>query len=211
MKYRITIHNIIWIVSYFFVFIARFRNRKVQFFGDDLQNINAPVIFIANHKSPIDPWIIFSSLPFQVFLRVLPIRIFATTVILNHALMKFFSYTGVINLIYLIYGCINVRQSGTVHEKINPLLEVMEMGHSVLFFPEGNLVKGGEIGKIRHGTAVLLENSKDIPIVFCAVKYIRSNSGIGRVATVNFLLEEFDFSGDILETVHNKLSNLVKL
>ena len=97
-----------------------------------LENINGPVIFIANHRSMFDPWILSTSLPIKYLKKFLPFRYATGAKFLNNPFLRPF---------LLIYGCFPIKpKSGGIKEALKPAIEVLkDKKQSIVFFPEGEL------------------------------------------------------------------------
>lgn len=117
---------------------------------ENLKDIKDPVIFISNHITLNDPWLAGTSLPFgSKFLKV-------------HTIggsrfnppLKWFYTIGIIPFIYWLFGVVALPKNGTREEKIQPIVDMLKRGGSVLIYPEGGRATNeGEIRDFRFGTA----------------------------------------------------------
>ena len=118
-----------------------------------LEVVNGPVIFISNHRNEFDPWLLATSVPFKFHKIVLPFR-FAT-----HAR---FMENPFLKPILKLWGCYPIAPgSGSLEQVLDSALKITkDREQSMVFFPEGKLVKKGEPSKARPGIAYLAKTSK---------------------------------------------------
>ncbi len=144
----------------FEMFILRYFYIKVS--RPVLFDLPAGVLFIANHQSRLDPFLITYCVGFKNFLKILPVRFPITP---EYMLRLRFKY---------ILGSLGGYTIGTnPMVKMKKLLytrDILRRKGSVLLFPEGKINKTGYIdcSQFKDGVNVLFyENT---PVVFVRVK-----------------------------------------
>lgn len=172
-KIKRGISFLVWLKSYFFVFIVSkpFVSLSVSYEDREFKGVKRPMIVTSNHKGPFDPWMIFLSLPFRVYLRLLPIRPFAKRRFKNkRSFLGLMSSLGIVGFIYYIYNVITIPDSDSFEDKIQPLLNALKKEDTILMFPEGGFFLNDGVGEFKKGTVVLQERT-GVPILPCAVRY----------------------------------------
>lgn len=138
----------IFIMKYFYINVHR------------PQSFDLPqgVLFIANHQSRVDPFLIIYSIGFKNFINVLPARFPITAEYMSRPLIKH---------ILTSFGGYNIGANSI--ERMKKLLytrDILRRKGSILLFPEGRINKTGKIdcSSFKDGAAILFyENT---PIVF---------------------------------------------
>lgn len=87
-----------------------------------------PYVFIANHQSRIDPFIVFSALPQYDVKQSTPLRFMTARSIYYSPLLP----------ILKVLGCYPTRQAGV--DVIKRSVSYLESGYNVFIFPEGRRV-----------------------------------------------------------------------
>jgi 1-acyl-sn-glycerol-3-phosphate acyltransferase len=171
-KIKNNISLFVWLFSYFVVFVLSkiFFSIKTSYEDKNFQKIRKPVIVVSNHKNQFDPWIIFVSLPFKVFLRLLPIRPFAKDNFKKNSFLGFLASSKIIVFIYYIYNVITIPDVSSFQEKINPLIRALKENNTILIFPEGKIILNEDVGDFKKG-AVALQEETGAPILPCSVRY----------------------------------------
>jgi hypothetical protein len=124
---------------------------------------------------------VFDSFVFDLFVspfsRILPIR-FMGTLQFNIFYLNVLKYTGLVQLIYWLFGVFKVEYGKGVDVALVPAYEIIRNGGSVAIFPEGSVWKYdrygrgvGEkepIGPFKWGAAVLAKNTGAtvVPVAF---------------------------------------------
>ena len=116
------------------------------------------VLFIANHQSRIDPFLIIYCVGFKNFRNVLPTRFPITSEYMSRPFVKH---------ILTSFGGYNIGASPI--ERMKKLLytrDILRRKGSVLLFPEGRINKSGSIdcSQFKDGAAILFY--EDTPVVF---------------------------------------------
>jgi long-chain acyl-CoA synthetase len=117
-----------------------------------LEVLNGPVIFIANHRSMLDPYVLTAAIPFKHHRYVLPFRFATKVTYLNNPLLKPF---------LTLWGCFPVApRSGSIEEVLAPALDVTrDREQSMVYFPEGKVIKEEGLHQARPGIAYLTKRS----------------------------------------------------
>ena len=172
-KIRRKVALFVWVFSYIpvFILVKIFASREVYCEDKRFKGVKRPIIVVSNHKGFFDPWIIFSSLPFRVFLRLLPIRPFAKTKFREKGIfIGALSSLGILRFVYFIYDVITIPDVDSFDEKIKPLVKALEEQGTILMFPEGRIISGDEVGEFKKGAAAI-QMITGVPILPCAVRY----------------------------------------
>lgn len=163
--------NIIWILTYLLVHPFSFLGVK-SYETSDIFFLNSPTILIANHKHPVDLFMFFSFVPWQTFVKLLPIRVYAADNFSNHnKFSRFLKFSKVLYVIYFLFNIIKVPSHGTAEEKLQLVLKSLKKGESVFLFPEGRMMKSDNIGEIKQGIYVLAKENPQIPIFISHINY----------------------------------------
>jgi len=144
-----------WILTYFIYFpitrICQHVKTTIDnsFFDYDFRP-DRPLAIIANHKTIFDPWLISSVIPFQTFLKILPIRIMGSVTFVDR-IAHFFDKIGLVKIIYFFYGVIPFEKDQTFEQKLAPMIDRLKQGERVMIFPEGGLNREKGIRPFRRG------------------------------------------------------------
>ncbi len=146
--------------------------RKIVILDKEVLKLSGQVVFVSNHKSVFDPWIISSSLPFSFFVKHVPVK---TLVSMNKfgsfKILTWLRNFGIIPCIHWLYQSVPIPDSGSSQEKLMCLQKEIDKGYSTLFFPEGGIKSKVDIGEIKQGISILRKNNPKLPFVFMSVKY----------------------------------------
>ena len=119
--------------------------------------LNTPVIFMANHVSYVDAWLIYKALPLRIRFSM------ATAAAVDFMYEHFWWIAWFVEL-----GMNTYRFPRTEHENIKPGLEttgmLLDHGFSILIFPEGKIFHGHGVGELKLG-AGLLATEMRVPVV----------------------------------------------
>ncbi len=119
---------------------------KIRYEARAIQGLPGPCIFVCNHQSASDPFLM-SVLPYECVqtVNIWPFRI------------------PVLGVYARFAGYLNIRMMS--HELfIKKALQLLEQGVSVIFFPEGTRSVTGKMGSF-HGAAFRLARESRVPIV----------------------------------------------
>ena len=149
---------------------------------DKLKDIKEPIIFISNHISSYDSFVF--DLFVSPFSRIQPFRFMGTTEV-SHWCLKILKYTGILHLVYLLFGVIKVTYGKGAEIATIPAADIIERGGTVAIFPEGkiwmNKTDSDSIGPFKWGAAILARNTNALVI---PVAFKKSKSGLGRIKLI---------------------------
>ena len=163
----------VWFFSYFVVFFLSkiFLSISVSYEDKKFKGVKSPMLVVSNHKNLFDPWIIFVSMPFWSYVKLLPIRPFVKNKFSEKkSLLGVLSSLGVIKFVYFIYNVIVVSNNGDFEDKIKPIVDTLKEKNTVLIFPEGKIILDTEVGEFKKG-AVVVQERTGVPILPCAVRH----------------------------------------
>lgn len=123
---------------------------------EQLEGLDAPVLFVANHSSHIDT---------PTILRALP-RAWRRRTAVAAAADYFYRLPLVAHAVSLAFNTVPVQRKGesVVPDAAADLVRLIDDGWSVLVFAEGTRSRDGTVGRLRSGAAVLAAEH-DLPIV----------------------------------------------
>jgi 1-acyl-sn-glycerol-3-phosphate acyltransferase len=196
------------LVVYVLMLPSRFF-RKIIILDEETLKINSPIIFISNHRSVLDPWIISSSLPFTFFLKHLPVKILASSSRFGkHKSIYLLKNFKILDFIYFLYQCVEIKDASSPEEKLENFQKEINKGYSVLFFPEGGISNENKIGEIKQGVAILRKNNPGKPFVFLAVNYKKTWIPFYKKSYFVLGKADFDQHDNYQEFVSQTLINL---
>jgi 1-acyl-sn-glycerol-3-phosphate acyltransferase len=173
---------------------------------ENVKDIKDPVIFISNHLTLNDPWLAGTSLPFgSRFLKVHPVGGSK----FNQPL-KWFYDIGIIPFVYWLFGVVTLPKDGTREEKIQPIVDVLKKGESVLIYPEGGrAMEHGEVREFRLGTAeiFLRTGAQIVPI---GIKQLTEPTRKIRLTFGKSFIPVSHTAEEITKELYNKVVELVK-
>lgn len=145
---------------------------------ENLQNIKGPIIFIANHIDFYDSFLFDLFVP--PFSELPPFRFMGTTKFEKKMWpMKILKYTGIVDLIYIVFGVFKVTYGGGAEKALIPAYEIIKNKGTVSIFPEGKIwrAKTDEhgnhqpIGPFKWGAAILAKNTGALVVPVSFEKY----------------------------------------
>lgn len=113
------------------------------------------LIIISNHTNKLDPFVILASLPFKLFLNLLPIHFMTSSNYLLHWQQKIF-------LIPL--GCYPHKTKDADYSSLTESEVFLSRGGRVFIFPEGRIKRVNDRIKAKRGVGVLLKQT-DYPVI----------------------------------------------
>lgn len=151
----------------------------LKFFADfevtgleNIEKLEGPVIFAGNHTSELDPILLPASLPFLSHLS--PVYYVAKK-------REFYEKKGLVSFIYggeffRLWGAYPVREGLKNYGlALNMHIAILNLGKSLLIFPEGGIPANKKIGPA-HGGIAFLSKESGAPIVPIAVRGVREMS-----------------------------------
>ncbi|MBS3955169.1 MAG: AMP-binding protein [Methylomicrobium sp.] len=126
---------------------------------ENLQNLQFPVLFIANHASHVDTVSILRAMPATVRRQVC----------VAAAADYFFKNKLIANLLALAINAFPFSREGTLRNSLEYCGEVMDKGWSLLIYPEGTRSSTGELLKFKPGIG-FLATGLGVPVIPIAVR-----------------------------------------
>jgi len=120
---------------------------------DNLDGVEGPVIFFANHTSHLDATLIMTTLPDE----------WRAKTAVGAARDYFFDVWWRQVFTALVYGAFPIERGGGTRG-VSKARELLDDGWSLLVFPEGTRSPDGHVQRFRHGTARLCGEA-DVPAV----------------------------------------------
>lgn len=112
---------------------------------EQIESLDRPVLFVANHTSHLDTPVLLRALPAHQRRRVAVAA--ARDYFFNHALVGALVGLGV--------GAFPIARSADARPVIEHCARLRERGWSMLFYPEGTRTTTGAIGPLKHGVGVM--------------------------------------------------------
>lgn len=119
---------------------------------ESMKELAAPVIFIANHISYYDSFLL--SLVCGMNSPLLPLRFMAVKKF-NWRWLTILGRLGVIDLIYGLFGVFLIVPGRGITENLREAKAILANGSSVVIYPEGKIVQAASVGQFRPGAAKL--------------------------------------------------------
>lgn len=178
---------------------------------EKLKDIKEPILFISNHISSYDSFIF--DLFVSPFSHIQPFRFIGTTQV-SHLYLKVLKYTGILHLIYLLFGVIKVTYGKGAEIATIPAADIIEREGTVAIFPEGKIWMNKSdlepIGPFKWGAAILARNTNALVI---PVAFRRENSSLWRRKLVvnigeAYKVNLYDRPEVVTEGMRNKVVSL---
>jgi len=206
---RTAFHKTVWIITYILVWpIIRIFYKIEIDFDKSIDTLKRPLILVSNHKTPFDAWILAGAIPFNLFVKILPIYIMGSRKFASGGL-NVLGKMGIVSLVYGTYGVISLPFTKEKQEKLRPFYKILERGESVLIFPEGKLIRTDSIGDFKEGAAMLHMHT-GVPILISSIRF--SRTGFRKTCKVHFgelLIARKDANArSITSNITNKLKLL---
>jgi long-chain acyl-CoA synthetase len=134
-----------------------------------LRGLKSPFLLVANHQSEIDAAFLLAALPNQLRRRMTiamggeRLRDMRQPPAASSLLTRMFDPVGYVLLTALFHVFPLPKQSG-VRGSFEFVGELIDLGWSVMIFPEGQLTKDGTVGPFRKGIGVLA-TSLGVPVL----------------------------------------------
>lgn len=158
--------------------------------GEKLQNIPSPFIVISNHISMYDSFVFRVVL--GLFTNKLPLRFMAVKKFENQYL-NILSSLWIIDILYTLFGVVVVEPGRGIDKNLERAQKIIHRGGNMVIFPEGSVIKDGNIAPFKAGAAVLAQKTSAsvIPIAL-------------RFGKKGFWRREFIINiGDVIEVDEN--------
>lgn len=146
-KFILTVIQICLYPLFLIIRIVLVRGKLQRKTDLSLQQQNISYVIYANHQSILDPVVILSSLPFSLFIRIVPIRSFVKNVCFQSI---------VSNIFFRLCGCFPAYETKRSTYGLNKARIVLQSQQSVLIFPQGKRTRENIA---RRGVSVLAGES----------------------------------------------------
>ncbi|MDD5032597.1 MAG: lysophospholipid acyltransferase family protein [Candidatus Pacebacteria bacterium] len=140
---------------------------KLKVSGQEhLKNLSGPLLIIGNHKYFIDSFALGASLSFSS--NLYPIRIMGAVDFFYDPVLEFLRKLGAIKIVYWVFSVFPAVKGRGLEEALKIPKRIIEEGGVVFLHPEGQIIKGDDIGKFKRGAPglALAANAKILPVVF---------------------------------------------
>lgn len=121
----------------------------------NIARLQAGSLVVANHQSPLDPFIVLAHMPFLAFLELLPIRFPVTHGYMSKKRWQALRLVGAYDI------------GVTPREKMMGLYRARQyLRHEVtiFLFPEGKVNRTGQVGELQRGLQFLM--AENTPLMF---------------------------------------------
>jgi len=136
----------------FLVWLGAFARKKVYYHRNTYRkSLDRPVIVVANHLSGWDPFLIFALMKRKFFLKNVVWRLPA-----HYSQYKIFYK----RLLFKYLGVYKIKREETLEKSLKTTVELVNRGHSIVFFPEGKRVAYDEKTKPKRGIGHLLKKTR---------------------------------------------------
>ncbi len=132
---------------------------------DNFKSVRSPFVIIVNHISFFDSF--FFRLALGLNTPHLPLRFMAVKKF-DWRFLNFLASMGVIDFVYSLFGVFTVVPGLGLEKNIKRAIEIIKNGGNVVIYPEGGIVKRGEVAPFKNGASVLAQNTgaSVIPVSF---------------------------------------------
>ncbi|NQZ85851.1 MAG: 1-acyl-sn-glycerol-3-phosphate acyltransferase [Nanoarchaeales archaeon] len=192
----ITTQLLFWVIGRFmfsFFYSTEHNFSKLKFDKDK------KYIFISNHPSKSDPFLIGAYLPFSQIIKILPMRFMTTP-----KYMKKYHLT----LFLKLFGCITTEK-GTKYNVLDKSVKLLDDGNTIVIFPTGKLERNDKLRKPRVGAIYLHKKSYNSELVLFSIK-IKEKIGLRNKLFLNLVgFETINVFNEVLEPIKDEIYNKI--
>ena len=167
---------------------------KLEVFGrENLNGLKPPLIVVANHKSYFDHWLLGYALMGGPGSPFIPLRFFTSDYFFN------VWWTGW-GVFLKATGAFRTHRGEGLEVSLKEPMDILKKGGTVIFYPEGGIVKNPDIGKPKRGIGALGFWSKERILPVSIKGSNDKNSGVkitfGQPFYIKDITKEPELRGD---------------
>jgi 1-acyl-sn-glycerol-3-phosphate acyltransferase len=126
------------------------------------------LLVVANHRRALDPYILLTSLPFIVFIKLLPIRFPTANMYLQEWWQKAF---------LIPFGCFRAYSEADKLSGMKGALKLSDKGQTIFIFPEGKRKWKSDLVDIKPGVGYLIQK-RDFIVIPACINYLEGMTKI---------------------------------